>query len=415
MANGVSFASKQDDLAAEAIQCVQGAAEYTYGQMKDDGHWCLEVRSSISFTVQWICIRQILGPPLSSEEASKFQRWLLSQQNPQDGSWGLAPPTHNWRGDVSTTTEAYFGLKLLGTPAADEAMRKARAFVLASGGVNQVGVLTQLVLALFGIVSWEDMAQVPAELMALPAGVSPINIYSFSYWSRVSAVAVMLLKHHKPVYELHPIGGWNEYDEPLGASFIDELFLNPVDRGLKSTPQVTTLWREGQMGRLFCTVIDKVASVVEPILRRTPLRHYCLSRCTQFIIDHLDAGGYGSLTISNFLGVIALHAAGFQANHPVIQHIQKAMEISLWEDLDGRRMQVTIGPVWDTALMVLGLLESGKADERTDLTIQWVKDRQILRTHGDYRMSNPVASLPGGWSFQYCVSISISCRDGTKA
>lgn len=394
----------RDDLPAAAAQCAQGAAEHAYSQMKDDGHWCLEVRSSISFTVQWLCVRQVMGPPLSAEEASKFQRWLLSEQNPVDGSWGLAPPTHQWQGDVSTTTEAYFGLKLLGTPVADEAMRKARAFILACGGVNKVGVLTQLVLALFGIVSWKDMAQVPAELMALPAGFSPINIYSFSYWSRVSAVAVMLLKHHKPVYQLHPVGGWTGYDEPVAASFLDELFLNPIERGLKSTPSLSALWQERNMGRLCCTVIDKVASMAEPILSRTPLRSYCLSECTKYIIDHLDEGGYGSLTVSNFLGVFALHAAGYQADHPVSRHIQEAMKISLWEDSCGLRMQVTTGPVWDTALMVLGLLESNQADERTDLTVQWFKDRQILRKQGDYRKSNPGATLPGGWSFQYCVS-----------
>lgn len=410
MAKGFEMPLRQDNLVSAASHCVQGAANFAYTQMKDDGHWCLEVRSSISFTIQWICVRQIMGPPLCPEEASKFKQWLLSQQNQRDGSWGLAPPTHNWAGDVSTTVEAYFGLKMLGTPVGFKAMRKAREFILASGGVNRVGVLTQLVLALYGIIPWEAMAQVPAELMALPAGFSPINIYSFSYWSRVSAVAVMLLKHHRPVYALHPVGGWNNYEETSGAAFLDELFLDPTDRRVKSTPSLSTLWEEKDLGRLCCTVIDKFASVAEPILRRTPLRSYCISQCTKFIIDHLDEGGYGSLTISNFLGLLALNSAGFPASHPVLRHIQQAMEVSLWEDSEGRRMQVTIGPVWDTALMTLGLLETNSADERTDLAVQWFKDKQVLNTHGDYIQSNPAAALPGGWSFQYCVSSNTSSQ-----
>ncbi|OHX00282.1 squalene-hopene cyclase [Colletotrichum incanum] len=390
-----------DDLAASATKCVKQAADHAYSQMKPDGHWYLEVRSSISFTVQWLCVRQIIGPPLSQDEATKFQSWLLSQQNTNNGSWGLAPSVHDWNGDVSTTVEAYFGLKLLGTSIESKAMRRARNFVLKSGGIACVGVLTQLILALFDIISWKDMAQVPAELMALPAGLSPVNIYSFSYWSRVSAVPVMLLKHHQPVFPLHPVGA-DDGEDILGTTFLDELFLNPLDRNLRSIPQLSTLWEKGQIGRFACTMIDKAASVIEPVLKTSKLRSYCLDQCVQYIFKHLDAGGFGSLTISNFLCVVGLHAAGFPASHPVMGHLTRAMEDALWEDANGLRMQVTIGPVWDTALMVLGLLENGLADERTDLSIKWFKDHQILRTHGDYLVTNKRAALPGGWSFQYC-------------
>lgn len=392
--------SLENNLAASASRCVEHAAAYAYDCMKEDGHWCLEVRSSISFTVQWLCVRQILGPPLTSEEISKFQHWLLSQQTHEDGSWGLAPGVHNWDGDVSTTTEAYFGLKLLGTPINNKAMCRARAFILARGGVVQVGVLTQLVLALFGIIAWKDMAQVPAELMALPSGIVPIDIYSFSYWSRVSAVAIMLLRHHQPVYPLHPYGD----EEVHGASFLDELFVNPTDRSLKSVPRLSTMLKNGQIGRFCCSVLDKAAGLIEPVLRHSSLRNYSLSACKAYIIDHLDEGGYGSLTVSNFLGIIALHSHGYQASHPAIRHLQKSMEVALWEDGNGLRMQVTVGPVWDTALMTLGLLETDMANDRTDRSVQWFKDRQILKIQGDYRVRNPAAILPGGWSFQYSVS-----------
>ncbi|CCF45399.1 hypothetical protein CH063_14495, partial [Colletotrichum higginsianum] len=79
------------DLASSATDCIKQAADHAYSQMRPDGHWYLEVRSSISFTVQWLCIRQIIGPQLSREEATKFQAWILSQQSHENGSWGLAP------------------------------------------------------------------------------------------------------------------------------------------------------------------------------------------------------------------------------------------------------------------------------------------------------------------------------------
>lgn len=397
-----------DNLAESASMTLRQAADHSYSEMKPDGHWYLEVRSSISFTVQWVSLRQVFGPPITKIEAVKFCQWLRSQQDQNDGSWGLAPTSvHDWPGDVSTTVEAYFGLKLLGEPVNSKAMTMARNFVLKYGGVAQVNVLTQLVLAMFGIIPWDNMAQVPAELMALPAGLTPLNIYSFSYWSRVSAVPVMLLKHHAPVWPINPVGA-DDDDEIWGPSFLDELWLDPADRRLKSIPGVSSLWKEGKIGQMVCTLVDKAASIVEPVLKRSLLRSYCLDQCVQYIIDHLDAGGYGSLTISNFLGVMALHATGkFGANHPVLKHMIQATAGSLWDDADGLRMQVTIGPVWDTALMALGLLEAGQADDRIELSIQWFKDHQILETHGDYLKTNPKAVQPGGWSFQYCVSQSL--------
>lgn len=411
-------------LEASAARCAQRAADYAYETMQNDGHWRLETKSSISFTVQWLCIRRILGPPLSPDECASFRRWILSHQNAKDGSWGLAPaaPPHEWPGDVSITTEAYLGLKLLGTSVSHPSMRRARAFVLREGGVAKVGVLTQLVLAMFGIIAWRDMAQVPAELVLLPPQVPYLNIYSFSYWSRVSAVAVMLLRHYQPVWPLQPFLDPNDeeydgYGDGVGPQFIDELFLNPTDRRLRNTPALASMWRDGQYSRIAATLADKAAGgLFEPLLRRSLLRSWSLARCTRFIIDHLDEGGYGSLTISNFLGTLALHAAGFQAHHPVMKHLFSAMEVSLWEDKTGKSMQVTVGPVWDTALMALGLLEiyppsPSSPNSRLDKSVQWIKDRQVLATHGDYHLTNPAARQPGGWSFQYCNSFYPDCDD----
>ncbi|KAL2286226.1 hypothetical protein FJTKL_07031 [Diaporthe vaccinii] len=100
---------------------------------------------------------------------------------------------------------------------------------------------------------------------------------------------------------------------------------------------------------------------------------------------------------------MALHAEGFSTQHLAIQHLLTAVDTCLWEDNYGTRMQVTIGPVWDTALMAMGLLETGLTDSRMDLTVRWFKACQILETQGDYRVRNQKL-VPGGWPFQYCNS-----------
>jgi len=46
-------------------------------------------------------------------------------------------------GDLSTTVEAYMGLRLLGIPANDPALEKAREFILAKGGISKTRIFTK--------------------------------------------------------------------------------------------------------------------------------------------------------------------------------------------------------------------------------------------------------------------------------
>ncbi|KAG6355269.1 hypothetical protein INS49_004351 [Diaporthe citri] len=242
-----------------------------------------------------------------------------------------------------------------------------------------------------GVIDWNEMAQVPPELILLPAS-APISIYAFSYWSRATAVPIMILRHHRPIYRI------------VAEDFLDELYVDPSDKHLHFTPPLSALWRDGERGRFCGSLADKALGILEPVIRRVPVaRPYALSCCVRYILDHLDAGGYGAFWNSNFAAVMALRAEGFSTEHPAIQHLPTAVETCLWEDNYGTRMQVTIGPVWDTALMAMGLLETGRADSRMDLTVRWFKSCQMLETQGDYRVRNHKL-LPGGWPFQYCNS-----------
>ena len=57
---------------------------------------------------------------------AKLKRHLLDLQQP-DGSWNLFP---GGEGDLSTSIEAYFALKLTGMRAGDEPMMQARRWIL---------------------------------------------------------------------------------------------------------------------------------------------------------------------------------------------------------------------------------------------------------------------------------------------
>src|SRR5205807_9434398 len=108
---------------------------------------------------------------------------------------------HGGPGDLSTTVEAYWALRVAGDPEDAPHMRAAAEFVRAEGGLEQARVFTHLWLALFGLWSWDRVPALPAEVVLLPPWV-PLNVYDFACWARQTVVALSVVKAHRPVRAL---------------------------------------------------------------------------------------------------------------------------------------------------------------------------------------------------------------------
>src|SRR5262249_45474525 len=91
----------------------------------------------------------------------------------EDGSW---PLYHGGPGHLSTTIEAYFGMKLAGTPADHPAMRRAREFIRAHGGLERALVLTRTFLAYFVQYPWAGVPAMRARGDAGRAGAAAVVV-----------------------------------------------------------------------------------------------------------------------------------------------------------------------------------------------------------------------------------------------
>ena len=362
------------------------AVNYAWNDAHNDGHWYGEMRTNATITAEYVMLYQALGLEKSLEREALSQ-WLLTVQNP-DGSWSIAP---KYPGDVSTTTEAYFALKLLGISTKNPAMQRACSFVRASGGIARVRIFTRIYLATFGLFPWEAIPQLPAELILMPPW-APISIYSFSSWARSTIVPLLVVIHHQPFYNL-PDGESTDY--------LDELWCDPSNKMVPYSEPLTNAVNTEKVALVF-TLIDKILYQLGG-LRYFPLRGYSRRQCIQWILDRQEpAGDWAGIFPPMHLGILALKLEGYSMSDSRITRALEAIERFAWYGADGKHIQACVSPVWDTALMSIALIDAGTPtnDERLIKSIQWIKDRQLVGPEGDWRIYQPNITA-GGFSFEY--------------
>ncbi|KAN0083247.1 Terpenoid cyclases/protein prenyltransferase alpha-alpha toroid [Elaphomyces granulatus] len=377
---------KRESLVEGACRALGKAANYAFECALPDGHWYGELRSNVTITAEYILLRQALGLDQSSD-SEQLRNYFLSEQNP-DGSWGIAP---DYPGDVSTSTEAYFALKILNVPLDHPDMCRARDFIQSVGGIAKARIFTRIYLATFGLFPWSAIPEMPAELILLPSW-APINLYVFSSWARSTIVPLLIVCHHRPLYALpNGIDTNNDY--------LDELWCNPSDKNVPYCP--SDLWNTDKLSFVF-SAIDSVLHYLGG-LRYFPLRKYAISQCLKWVLEHQEeAGDWAGIFPPMHLGILALLLEGYKLEDPQVYRALEAIERFAWEDDRGKRVQSCVSPVWDTVLMTIGLCDAALPGRHSkpQKAMEWVRSRQLLGPEGDWRIYNP-RLLPGGFSFEY--------------
>ena len=374
----------------EASNAAQLAGAYAFRQVCNGDHWYGEMKSNATITSEYVFLAQALGIDLKPDQED-LTKYLLSEQN-SDGSWSLA---FDYPGDVSTTTEAYFALALLGVDKQSPAMCAGREFVLQNGGVEKVRVFTRMFLAVFGLFPWAAVPELPVELILLPS-FAPLSIYRLASWARGTVIPMLVIRHHCPIYALP--NGRSEHND-----YLDELWYNPDDKMVPYAPSLMTLLGRRDMTGLGFTVVDYVLKALNG-LRWSPTRKTALQACVSWILERQEPeGDMGGIFPPLHAAMFALTLEGYSLeSSPVRRGIHALQNTYAWRDDSGLRMQGCISPVWDTILMTIGLIDSGLPTHSsyTTKSMKFLKARQQLGPEGDWRVYNPKLA-PGGFSFEY--------------
>jgi squalene-hopene/tetraprenyl-beta-curcumene cyclase len=375
------------DALSQAQRALNAGREHLLSLQDDGGWWRGELQTNVTMDAEDILLREFLGIR-RTDETERSAAWIRSQQR-VDGTWANF---FEGPGDLSTTIEAYWALRLAGDEPDAEHMLRATEFIRGQGGVEQARVFTHLWLALFGLWSWERVPALPPEIVLLGPRI-PLNVYDFACWARQTIVALCLVKAHRPVRRL-------EFD-------LRELWARPGDavRGQPSRAALTV--RSGGLGRL-----DSLLRIYErhPIV---PLRRLACARAERWIVRRQEAdGSWGGIQPPWVYSLIALSVCGYPLEHPVMRKGLKGIEGFMIEDRDdsrgvgapagaSRRLEACQSPVWDTALAIVALSDAGVPEDDPALVraADWLLGEEVIQS-GDWSMVRP-GLAPGGWAFEF--------------
>ena len=369
--------TKSTDTALDAA--IDRAQEYLLKEQYGEGYWWGELESNPTMEAEYILLTHFLGVVDESRQR-KLARHIVDRQR-EDGTWGQY---YGAPGDLSTSTECYFALKLAGHSAEEPLMQKAQEFILAGGGIPKTRVFTKIWLALFGQWDWTGVPVMPPEIMLLP-NWAPVTIYDFSSWARATFVPIMILLDKKPVRSIPRSAHVNElYPEP-----------NTNRKHSLGRPKRLVGW-----ATLFYAA-DTLMRYLERLPWK-PTRSVAIRRAERWIVDHQESdGSWGGIQPPWVYSLMALHVLGYPNDHPAVAKGLAGFEAFAIDEGESMRMQACISPLWDTCLAMIALLDSGVAPDHPALAKagQWFLDKQVSRA-GDWQVK--AKGVPsGGWPFEF--------------
>ena len=369
----------KDTLVRAIPAAVERAAASLVAQQDPSGYWCAELTADTTLESDYILLQLWMHPPVAGvwdpptrPLIQKAAQSILARQL-SDGGFNIYQqgPT-----EISATVKAYAALKLAGIAADDPRLARARECILARGGIQAANSYVKINLSLFSLYPREHVPTIPPELILLGS-----MIYQMSSWTRAIAISLSIVQSQNP-------------GRPVPAGFsLEELFLSGVSPAFGRDAEFFT-WRN-----LFL----RIDRFLKFWARRSPrsLRQKALRAAERWMLEHCqDADGLGAIYPPMMYTIMALDVLGYGEDHPARREAVRQFDRLMVND--GRRplfFQPCFSPVWDTAIGMYALSESGAAPQAGARAANWLLDKEI-RQKGDWSLKAPKTE-PSGWAFEF--------------
>lgn len=371
-----SYAPEVSDIAEAIIRAQQNLLR----QQHADGHWCGELLVDSTLCSDYVLFMHWIGD-VDEALQQRCAAHILKRQLP-DGGWNIY---FDGPSEINACVKAYFALKLSGHAPDLPFMQEARANIMRLGGIPRMNTYSKLYLALLGQFPWQYLPSIPVEMVLLPDW-APFNLYRMSSWSRAMLVPLAIINHFKPTRDL------------LEAQQLHELY--PVGTEHKNF----TLSRDPRFlaWRNFFLRGDHALKIISKLGWR-PMRKRALEEAERWMLARIGEGSDGLAAVFPAMlnAMIALRALGYSKEHPAYAKAMADFRGLFVDDPEDFRIQPCLSPVWDTAINVIALAESGLPAEDPALqkAAAWLVDKEV-RVRGDWTVNNPHPEA-SGWAFEY--------------
>jgi len=361
-------------------QAISRAQENLLRQQRPDGHWCGELMVDSTLCSDYVLFMHWCGD-VDPQLQQRCVRHIVRRQLP-DGGWNIY---YGGPSEVNASVKAYFALKLAGCSADAPFMQDARANIMRLGGIPQMNTFSKLYLALLGQFPWKYLPTIPVEMVLLPS-CAPFHIYKMSSWSRAMLMPLSIISHFKPTRVLP------------GEKQLHELYPLGTEQTDLRLPRSEPFWT----WRNFFLRVDDTLKFLHP-LRLRPMRRRALEEAERWMLERIGEGSDGLATVFPAMlnCLIALRALGYSKKNPVYVKAEKDFAGLFVDDSEDFRIQPCFSPVWDTAINIIALAESGASPEHPALqkAAEWLVNKEV-RMRGDWTVNNPHPEA-SGWAFEY--------------
>jgi squalene-hopene/tetraprenyl-beta-curcumene cyclase len=369
------------EFAPDLLAAISRSQEFLLAEQKSGGYWNGELIVDSTLISDMVAFYHWDGS-VDKNWQRKAVNQIFSMQLP-DGGWNIY---YGGPAEINATIKAYLALKLAGVTVTDPRMLRARQVALSLGGVPRMNTFSKLFLALLGLFPWEYVPTIPCEIILIGKWFF-VNFWEMSNWSRGMLVPLAIINHFKPT-------------RPVNVN-LDELYpagIHERDLALAPDPEKIS-WRN------FFLWLDRLHKFAEWFAEHKihPFRKMALKKAEQWMLERFEGSdGLAAIFPGLLNSLIALKVLGYPNNHPQVVRAAHELKKLQHETEDSVRIEPCFSPVWDTAIVLMCLRESGVSENHPALkkAAEWLIEREI-RFRGDWQYKNPANVEPSGWVFEF--------------
>lgn len=330
--------------------------------------------------------------PIPSEYATAMKNYLAARANKDDGGWGL-----HIEGETSAfgTSLNYTALRLVGVGAEEPMMVKARGALHKLGGALNAPHWSKFWLAVLGVMDWDVVNPIPAELWLLPDWVP---FAPWRWWIHIRQV-------YLPMSYLYS-QRWSCEETETIRELRQELFVQPHAEinWAAHRNDISDMDNYHPKSWVLNTANWFLVNIWNPYLRANFIKERA-EQWTSELIDMEDRNtDYSDLApVSGPMNTVACYVRDGPGSYSVRRHIER-LEEALWVKDEGMLVNGTNGvQCWDTSFLVAAFCEADLHHEE-----QWKPmlrraleylDNQQLRENVKDQEKCYRQTRKGGWPF----------------